>query len=126
MENTIAFPVIFNRNNGKTTLVSGNESIKDCLYLLMNSMYAELLGDPMYGANILESSFELKGVALYETLRSKILKAVTLYEPRVTLDAEGVTFTEDGPMIIITLRYYVKQTGTYDNTSLALQTNTNI
>lgn len=126
MEKTIAFPKIFNRNSGKTNLVSGSESVTDCLYLLLNSMYAELLGDPVFGADILESAFELKGMALQETLRSKILKAVTLYEPRVTLNSDGITFTENNEEIIITLRYYVKQTGTYDNTTLVLQTNSNM
>lgn len=126
MEQTISFPKIFNRNSGKTNLSSGPESVRECLYLLLNSMPYELLGDPMYGSGILESAFECKGNILYETLRSRILESVALYEPRVTLDSDGVTFTEEGSTIIINLRYYIKQEGTYDNTTLVLETGANI
>lgn len=126
MEKTISFPTIFNKNSGKTQLVSNPESVKECLYLLLNSMHFELLGDPVYGADILESAFEYKGVALYETLRSKILKAITMYEPRVTVNSSDITFTEEESLIIINVRYYVKAEGTYDNTTLALETKTDI
>ena len=125
MEKTFSFPVIFNRDTGKTSLSSGRDSIKECLYLLLNSMAPELLGDPLYGGNILECAFELKGKPLYETLKTNILRAIMMYEPRVTVNSEDITFTEDGSLIIINLRYYIKQEGTYDNTSLALETNVN-
>ena len=92
MEQTIAFPKIFNTTTGKVNLESGSTSINDCLYILLNSMSPELLGDPMYGSNILELSFEYEGTLLEELLRSKILNAISLYERRISLRSWASVF----------------------------------
>ena len=120
-EKTIAFPKIFNTTTGKVNLASGSESINDCLYLLLNSMSPELLGDPMYGSNILELSFEYEGKLLEELIRSKILNAVTLYEPRISLTSEDINFYYDDETITIEMRYYIKAEGVFTTFALAMQ-----
>lgn len=125
MEQTIAFPKIFNTTTGKVNLESGSTSINDCLYILLNSMSPELLGDPMYGSNILELSFEYEGTLLEELLRSKILNAISLYERRISLTAEDINFYYDAETITIELRYYIKAEGSFTTFSLAMQNNQN-
>lgn len=120
MEKTIAFPKIFNTTTGKVNVVSGTESINDCLYILLNSMSPELLGDPEYGSNILELSFEYEGALLEELLRSKILNAITKYEHRIDVTSEDINFHYDEETITIELNYYVRAEGVYKTFSLAM------
>lgn len=125
MEQTIAFPKIFNTTTGKVNLASGTESINDCLYILLNSMSPELRGDPMYGSNILELSFEYEGPLLEELLRSKILDAIEKYERRILVTAEDITFKYNEETITIELKYFVKAEGVYKQFSLAMLNSSN-
>lgn len=125
MEYTIGFPKIFNTSTGKVNVVSGTDSINDCLYILLNSMSPELLGDPMYGSNILELSFEYEGPILEELLRSKILNAVTKYETRISLTSDDINFSYDEETITIEMNYFVKAEGVYKKFALAMQNEQN-
>ena len=122
MEQTIAFPKIFNVTTGKVNLASGRESINDSLYLLLNSMNPELLGDPMYGSNILELSFDYEGPLLEQLLKSKICTAVKLYERRIDLTEENINLIYNEDTVIIQMDYYIKAEGVYNTFSLAMQT----
>ena len=119
-ERTISFPNIFNLTNGKTNTSVGNVSIQECLYLLLNSMHPELLGDPLYGSNILENAYDYNGKILQEMVRSKIATAVAQYEPRITLNINDIEVISEDSSVIINLKYYIKSTGTYDTLSLIL------
>ena len=121
VEQTISFPKIFNTVTGKVNLSSGTESINDCLYLLLNSMKNEMLGDPLYGSDVLGLTFEYEGAILEELLRSKILSSIKLYETRITVNEGDINFSYDEHTIIIELRYYVKSEGEYRTFSLAMQ-----
>ena len=120
MEQTIGFPNIFNVTTGKVNLESGVTSINRCLYLLLNSTTPELLGDPMFGSDIIEHIFDYEGSVLEEMIRSKILNAVNLYERRIELNSEDITFTYEDKSVIINMRYFVKAEGIYSTFSLAM------
>lgn len=120
MEQTIGFPNIFNVTTGKVNLESGVTSINRCLYLLLNSTTPELLGDPMFGSDIIEHVFDYEGSILEEMIRSKILNAVNLYERRIELNSEDITFTYEDKSVIINMRYFVKAEGIYSTFSLAM------
>jgi phage baseplate assembly protein W len=120
IERTISFPDIFNLTNGKTNMSTGNVSIQECLYLLINSMHPELLGDPLYGSNILENAYDYNGKLLQELVKSKISTAIAQYESRVTISLNDIEVISDDNSVIINLRYYIKSTGTYDTLSMIL------
>lgn len=120
VEKTISFPKIFNLATGKTNLSSGRQSINECLYVLLNSMAMEFLGDPMYGSNILENTFDVENALLYEILRSKILNAVSLYEPRIEMTEESIEFKTNEHEVIMKMTYFVKAEGTYATFAMAL------
>ena len=120
MEQTIGFPNIFNVTTGKVNLESGVTSINRCLYLLLNSTTPELLGDPMFGSDIIEKSLEYKGNKIEEMKRSKNMNAVNPYERRIELNSEDITFTYENKSVIINMRYFVKAEGIYSTFSLAM------
>jgi len=121
MERTISFPKIFNATTGKVNLESGVASINDCLYLLLNSMNTEMLGDPMYGSGLLELTFTYQGTLLEELIRSKICNAVRLYERRIEISEDDIQLIYDEDTVIIQMSYYVKAEGTTSTFSLAMQ-----
>jgi phage baseplate assembly protein W len=53
-------------------------------------------------------------------IRSKILNAVNLYERRIELNSEDITFTYEDKSVIINMRYFVKAEGIYSTFSLAM------
>lgn len=120
IERTISFPKIFNLATGKTNLSSSRQSINECLYILLNSMVMEFLGDPMYGANILENTFDVESTILYEILKSKILNAVSLYEPRISMTESDIEFETRNHEVILKITYYIKAEGTYATLATAL------
>ena len=120
MEKTIGFPNIFNVTTGKVNLDSGKESIDKCLYLLLNSMTPELLGDPLFGSDIIEHVFDYEGAMLEEMLRSKILNAINLYERRISVTAEDITFEYEDKSVIINLSYFIEAEGVRSTFSLAM------
>lgn len=120
MNQTISFPNIFNITTGKVNLESGKQSIDRCLYLLLNSATPELLGDPIFGSDIVEHVFDYEGALLEEMIRSKILNAVNLYEKRIEMNSEDITFTYEDDSVVINMRYYIKAEGIYSTFSLAM------
>ena len=123
-EKTLSFPNIFNVTTGKTNLDTGKQSIDRCLYLLLNSMTPELLGDPIFGSDIIEHVFDYEGSLLEEMIRSKILNAVNLYEPRISVTAEDITLTYEDKSVLITMEYIIKAEGTKSSFTLAMITET--
>ena len=65
MDKTFSFSKIFNPQTGRTTMVEGQESINNCLAMLLSTCKGELLGDPNFGTNIKMYLMNFKGSALY-------------------------------------------------------------
>lgn len=85
-------------------------------------MTPELLGDPIFGSDLLEHIFDYEGTLLEEMVKSKILKAVNLYETRISLTAEDITLTYEEKSVLITMNYYIKAEGVRSSFTLAMLT----
>lgn len=118
--NTIRFPDIFNKVTGKCSVVTGQESINKCLFLLINSTVGELIGDPSYGANILENVYDHNNVILNQVLKDKIASAIKMYEPRITVNDWDISVENNMNTATITVSYYIKEEGKYDTYTLSM------
>ena len=118
--NTIRFPDIFNKVTGKCSVVTGPESINKCLFLLINSTVGELIGDPSYGANILENVYDHNNVILNQVLKDKIASAIKMYEPRITVNDWDISVKNNMNTATITVSYYIKEEGKYDTYTLSM------
>ena len=83
-------------------------------------MTPELLGDPLFGSDIIEHVFDYEGSMLEEMIRSKILNAVNLYEKRISVTAEDITFEYEDKSVIINLSYFIEAEGVRSTFSLAM------
>lgn len=119
-EKTISFPIIFNHNNGKTNTSKSSKSINECLFLLINATKNEMLGDPNYGADLMSNAFDFSGNILEEILRNKILTSISLYEKRIEVSNNDITFETNDNIIIISINYFIIQEGVYGTYSLAM------
>ncbi len=117
---TMRFPDIFNKVTGKCSVVSGKDSINQCLFLLINSTVGELIGDPSYGANILENVYDHNNAILNQVLKDKIASAIKMYEPRVTVNEWDISVENNMNTATITVSYYIKEEGKYDTYTLSM------
>lgn len=117
---TLKFPEIFNKVTGKCSVVTSKESIDQCLYLLINSTIGELIGDPSYGANILENVYDHNNAILNQILKDKIASAIKMYEPRVSVSDGDISVENNMNTATITVSYYIKEEGKYDTYTLSM------
>jgi len=105
---TFPFRKIFNPQTGKTTMVSGQESINNCLAMLLSSCKGELLGDPNFGTDVKKYLLNFKGGALYVTLRKTISDAITRYEKRVLVNNDDIYISQGADENTLNIRVVYK------------------
>lgn len=120
---TLTFSKMFNPQTGKTMAVSGEESINNCLSMLISTCKGELLGDPNFGTNVKRLLMNFKGEQLYILVREEIVQAVNIYEKRVSLDTSDIQVIEsedDDNTVRINIMYKDLTDGTVKDLSLTL------
>lgn len=118
---TITFPQTFGISSKKVELVSAHTSIEQCLSLLLTSAKGELLGDPDYGTHLLEYIYNYTDNVLFELIRSDIVDAVRMYEPRIYLETSDIDIIDDNTTVKITLNYYMRDEGEFNSFTLAVE-----
>ena len=120
---TFPFFKMFNYQTGKAMSLTGAESIKACLSMLITTCRGELLGDANFGTNIKSYIMNYKGEILYDLIKNDIVEAVERYEKRVELSESGIIIykSENNPNVIrIDINYINKTTGETDSLKLTL------
>lgn len=122
--NTFTFNKMFNAQTGKTMVSSGEESINDCLAMLISTCRGELLGDPNFGTDIKKYLMNYKGEPLYQLVKDDIVRAIKSYEKRALVSDTNIKLKQvkDQPnSIYITIYYKDLTSGT--NKELQLSVN---
>jgi phage baseplate assembly protein W len=110
-----AFPVLPNPAGGLGYAV-GEDSIRDCLLVLLQTATGERVMRPDFGTTAPTLVFAPGSPANLRMLEASITDAIQLYEPRVDLDsvvAEPTPGEEN--KVVVSVTYRVRQTNTKAN-----------
>ncbi len=120
---TLPFTKIFNPQTGRTETLTGSNSIRACLGMLISTCRGELLGDPNFGTDIKKYLANYKGSILYSVVAKDIVNAVNKYEKRVHIDESNIMFNESATnpnLIYITIQYTNLTTNMVEELKLTL------
>lgn len=115
MKNTksFAFPNMISDVTRQMKLVSDKVAIETSLKALLSTSKGELLGDPLYGTNILKYVYNTNDVILADIIRTEICTAVSKYEKRITVKEKNIKVYREINNINIIIQYQINSTG-YD------------
>ena len=110
-----AFPVLPDAD-GKLTLVSDEERIRQSIWLILATAPGERVMLPAFGCGIHDFVFQPNTVAVRGSVAAEVTDALTRWEPRV--DVIGVTVTApDGQpeVMLIDIQYRIRATNSAYN-----------
>lgn len=124
-QTTFSFPHIINRGTKKIALSTSNQSINECLGILLRTRPGEMLGDPNWGCNLLNRVFQYQGVIVSTLIQEDILIAVEKYEPRIKMNAEDIIIEQEGKVVRIYINYMIKETGEINTYNMDISSDDN-
>lgn len=109
--NSIKHPKCFNVYS-KNTQTSDDylDSIQQSLRNLLLSSKGELLGDPNYGTDIMKLMYDNNNLELNYALKKDIVNQINIYEKRVFITQDNITFINDRTKIYMTIKFLIKRT----------------
>jgi phage baseplate assembly protein W len=110
-----AFPVLPDPA-GRLRYAVGEDSIQDCLLVLLQTATGERVMRPDFGTTAPTLVFAPGSPANLRTLEASITEAIQIYEPRVALDsvvAEPTPGEEN--KVVVSVTYRIRQTNTKAN-----------
>lgn len=120
MRNTIAHPVCFDKNSGRTSVNYNNVSIEQSLRLLLLSSRGELIGDPFFGTNLMMYINEPNDIVLEDMIINDFLYAINRYEKRISVSENDIHISGTDAKVNIEIGYYIVQLGTYKTFELSV------
>ncbi len=109
------FPISVDPATGRFMTVSGNQSVKESLYLILMTQKTERLVRPEFGSDIMGFTFMDTSVTMMSILKRDITTTIMKQEPRIS-DVEITTeFRERQGVVLINIDYMVAGSNTRDN-----------
>ncbi len=110
------FPPSFAGSSSVIDMASGEEDIRQSLFILLSTVPGERVHNPNFGCGIHKTVYEKMNSSTETLLRYTIEKAVLLFEPRITLNEVSFDFSnEENGELKIVLGYTVRLTNTRSN-----------
>lgn len=97
------------------TMVAYEKDIEQSLYILFSTSPGERVNRYDYGCPLRRYTFEPMNIEVTVRMRNDITRAITLFEPRITL--EDVSFEENASegLLLIQLEYTIIRTNSRSN-----------
>ncbi|MCR5773932.1 MAG: GPW/gp25 family protein [Lachnospiraceae bacterium] len=109
------FPPQIDPATGRFTTVSGNQSVKEALYIILMTQTTERFIRPDFGSDIMGYTFMDTNTTMLSIFRRDIMETIFRHEPRIS-DLEVETeYNEAQGAVIINVNYMVSETNTRDN-----------
>lgn len=109
------FPIEIDPATGRFMTASGNQSVKESLYLILMTQRTERFVRPMFGSDIMSYTFMDTSVTMMSILKRDITQTIMDQEPRISDLEVEMDFRERQGVIVITLTYMVAGSNTRDN-----------
>jgi hypothetical protein len=109
------FPPQINPTTGRFTTVTGRESIRESIYLILMTQRGERQMRPSYGSNLMRYTFATMNISMQTMMASEISSDILRCEPRVS-DVRVNLDTESKPgCVFINIDYTIASDNTEDN-----------
>jgi len=105
-----AFPLSVDETTGQINMASNEDSIKQSIFIILNTRKGERVMRPDFGCGIHDYVFSSMSYFNINRMQESIRDALTLWEPRIRdVEVEVVT-TEEAGRIDISISYVVRST----------------
>ncbi len=111
----LKFPPEIDRATGRFKTVSGNQSVKESLYLILMTQRTERLVRPEFGSDIMGYTFMDTGTTMLSIFRRNVSETILSQEPRISEVSVSTEVREDKGVVIVSIDYTVANTNTRDN-----------
>ncbi|MDL2282158.1 GPW/gp25 family protein [Parabacteroides sp. OttesenSCG-928-G06] len=122
VEKSWGFPPEFTKGVNPTRVVTGDENIRQSLFILFSTLPTERIYRPDYGFSFKELLFEPASLSTRVHIEKSIEEAILLYEPRIELDRVVIHEAEamDG-IWKIQIDYTIKENNNADSFTYSLK-----
>ena len=120
----LKFPPEIDRATGRFKTVSGEESVKESIYLILMTQRSERFVRPSFGSDIMSYTFMDTGETMLSIFRRNITQTILEQEPRVSDVAVSTEIAERQGMVIVSINYIVSETNKRDNLVFPFYLNT--
>ena len=110
-----AFPPSFDRNAGTVAMAAGDADIREALWILLSTSLGERIMLATYGCDLISKVFTTLTTTTANEIAAMVTRAITEWEPRVTIQAVTVTDSTLDGWIDIAIDYVVRQTNARSN-----------
>jgi phage baseplate assembly protein W len=108
--------------NGRLSMISGKESVRQALLLLISTRPGERVNRPTYGCDLHRLTFAPADDTTAGLAIQYVRQAVSQWEPRVDIiELDAVPRLDSDPGLDITLSYRLKATSAVDTLAIAMQ-----
>lgn len=112
----LAFPLRMTEDGRTFLAVSGEEKIKQSIYIILMTKTGERLLQPKFGSRIHDYVYELPGETVMTLLCNEVIQAIYRWEHRVEdVEADVDTSEISNGSVIIAVNYKVRATNRPDN-----------
>ncbi len=109
------FPPEIDMATGQFKTVSGNQAVKESIYLILMTQKTERLVRPGFGSDIMSYTFMDTSATMLSIFRRNITQTLMRQEPRISDIDVSTDYREKDGMIIVNIDYMVSSTNTRDN-----------
>ncbi|MBO6137694.1 MAG: GPW/gp25 family protein [Lachnospiraceae bacterium] len=120
----LKFPPEIDKATGHFKTVSGEEAVKESIYLILMTQRSERFVRPFFGSDIMSYTFMDTGETMLSIFRRNITQTILEQEPRVSDVAVDTEFVEKQGVVIVSVNYVVSSTNTRDNLVFPFYLNT--
>jgi phage baseplate assembly protein W len=108
--------------DGRVALSAGPENIREAIRIILLTEPGERLMLPELGAGLARFLFQPNTVATHRLIEERIVRALSLWEPRIRLESVTVEAdAADAQSAAVTIRYALVATGASDRIDLSVR-----
>lgn len=107
----LKFPVSVNKITGRFEMSSGDEDVKEAIYIILMTQKGERLLMPNFGSRINDYVFEVMDEANLTLMANKVKTVIDTYEKRIkNLNVDVVVDNDNKGKLILNINYVVSKT----------------
>ena len=103
----VKFPFEIDKATGRIKTVSGNQSVKESIYIILMTGITERLTRPNFGTNIMSYTFMSTSPTVMGMMRRELTQTLLAQEPRISSVDIAMELSNNNDYMLISIDYTV-------------------